>query len=105
MESLHHFTQEEKIPLYTKLHQALKPGRYFILTDYFALTDEEERMHRAELLRLKAEQGVEDSGFYHYDTPLTVAHECEALQKAGFASVEILGRWGATHTIKAVKDE
>lgn len=103
VESLHHFTKEEKIPLYTKLHDALKPGGSFILTDYFAMSEEEEMAHRAELLRLKAEQGIQDDTFYHYDTPLTVPHECEALKKAGFVSVEILGRWGATYTIKAVK--
>ena len=31
VESLHHFTKEEKIPLYDKLRKALKPGGYFIL--------------------------------------------------------------------------
>ena len=36
VESLHHFTKAEKIPLYEKLHRALKPCGYFILTDYFA---------------------------------------------------------------------
>ena len=60
--------------------------------------------HRAQLLRLKAEQGIGDNEFYHFDTPLTVTHECEALQAAGFGSIELLGCWGATHTIKAVKD-
>ena len=37
VESLHHFTKEEKIPLYAKLHAALKEKGYFILTDYFSL--------------------------------------------------------------------
>ena len=90
VESLHHFTKEEKIPLYRKLRNALKPGGFFILTDYFSLSDEEERWHRAELLRLKAEQGITDGEFYHYDTPLTVAHETEALLAAGFSAVEVL---------------
>lgn len=101
VESLHHFTQAEKIPLYRKLKQALKPGGYFILTDYFADTDEQESFFCSELLRLKAEQGIADDEFYHYDTPLTVAHEREALLMAGFASVEVLGQWGATCTLKA----
>ena len=101
VESLHHFTQAEKIPLYRKLKQALKPGGYFILTDYFADTDEQESFFRSELLRFKAEQGIADDEFYHYDTPLTVVHEREALLMAGFASVEVLGQWGATCTLKA----
>ena len=103
VESLHHFTREEKVPLYAKLHNALKNGGYFVLTDYFSLSEEEERMHRQNLLALKAEQGIEDHEFYHYDTPLTVKHETEALLEAGFSSVEVMENWGATYTIKAVK--
>ena len=103
VESLHHFTKVEKVPLYTKLHKALKDGRYFVLTDYFSLTDEEEQMHRQNLIELKAAQGISDYEFYHYDTPLTVRHETEALLDAGFSSVEVLKNWGATYTIRAVK--
>ena len=103
VESLHHFTKEEKIALYSKLHTALKDKGCFILTDYFSLSDEEEQLHRQNLLALKAEQGITDDEFYHYDTPLTVKHESEALIEAGFASVQLLNNWGATYTIKAVK--
>lgn len=103
VESLHHFTKEEKIPLYAKLCKALKNGGYFILTDYFALSDEDERTFRNELLLLKKEQGINDNEFYHYDTPLTVEHETEALLEAGFSCVEVLNNWGATFTLKANK--
>lgn len=103
VESLHHFTKEEKISLYAKLHKALKDDGYFILTDYFALSDEEERMHYQNLLQLKTEQGITDNEFYHYDTPLTVYHEIEALFNAGFHSIEVLNRWDVTHTLKAIK--
>lgn len=103
VESLHHFTKEEKIPLYKKLREALKNGGYFILTDYFALSYDEEKSHRQELLRLKEENNIKDDGFYHYDTPLTVAHETEALLAGGFSKAKILNSWGATHTLKAYK--
>lgn len=103
VESLHHFTMEEKIPLYKKIHAALKEDSPFILTDYFSLTDEEEAFHRSELVRLKREQGITDSEFYHYDTPLTVEHEISALKSAGFTNVEVLNSWGQTSTIKATK--
>ncbi len=103
VESLHHFTKEEKVALYSKLHTALKNNGYFILTDYFSLSDEEEQKHRQNLIALKVEQGITDDEFYHYDTPLTVKHETDALIEAGFASVEMLNNWGATYTIKAVK--
>ena len=103
VESLHHFTRSEKVPLYARLCESLKGGGYFVLTDYFAASAEEEEMHRAELDRLKREQGITDNEFYHYDTPLTVEHEVDALTAAGFTSVEVLRSWGATYTIKAVK--
>ena len=100
VESLHHFTKEEKIPLYEKVRKALKPGRYFILTDYFAASNEEEESRRTEFLRLRKEQGICDDAFYHFDT-LTVDNEKEALLIAGFSSVTILGAWGPTYTLKA----
>ena len=97
------FEKEEKVALYDKLHTALKNDGYFILTDYFSLSDEEEQMHRRNLMSLKEEQGIADNEFYHYDTPLTVKHETEAIAQAGFSSIEVLNNWGATYTIKAVK--
>ena len=103
VESLHHFTKQQKIPLYIKVRNALKDGGYLVLTDYFSLTDEEEQAHRKELLRLKQVQGITDDEFYHYDTPLTVQHEKEALQAAGFSSIEVLKNWGATYALKAYK--
>lgn len=103
VESLHHFTKEEKIPLYKKLHAALRDDGYFILTDYFAATEEDERKFRCDLLKLKAEQGIEDDALYHYDTPLTVKHEMEAFLEAGFVKIEVLKSWGNTYTLKASK--
>lgn len=73
------------------------------MTDYFSLSDEAERLHRKNFIASKAEQGITDHEFYHYDTPLTVNHETETLIEAGFSSVEVLCNWGATYTLKAVK--
>lgn len=103
VESLHHFTKDEKVSLYKKVLQALVADGYFILTDYFAPTEDKEIFFRQELLRLKEEQGIRDNEFYHYDTPLTTLHETQALKEAGFSHIEILAQWGATCTIKAVK--
>ena len=103
VESLHHFTKEEKISLYTKLRNALKPGGYFILTDYFSESDEQENDFQQELFRIRKEQNLSDDIFYHYDTPLTVEHEKEALLSAGFTQVEEVDSWGVTHTLKAVR--
>lgn len=103
VESLHHFTKEQKIPLYRKLQESLKEGASFILTDYFADHQEREDYFQRELIRLKKEQGIEDDAFYHYDTPLTVENETDALLQAGFGSVEVLNRWENTYTLKATK--
>ena len=103
VESLHHFTARQKTSLYQKLFHALKDGGFLILTDYFAESQAHERAYFEELKRLKAEQGLDDAAFYHYDTPLTVEHEMKALQAAGFAECKVLNRWNATCTVKAVK--
>lgn len=103
VESLHHFTKEIKIPLYKKLYSALKENGYFVLTDYFAPDDSYETFYFSELARLKREAGISDSDFYHYDTPLTVAHETEALNAGGFRRVEIKQNWGNTYTLIAYK--
>ena len=101
VESLHHFTMEEKIPLYRKLRDALKDGGYLILTDYFAESDTQECAFREALERCKAEEGIHDHESYHFDTPLTVAHETQALLQAGFSSVQVCDSWGATYTLRA----
>lgn len=105
VESLHHFAPEEKLSLYRRLYAALTENGYFVLTDYFAHTPEEERYFSLELKRLKNEQGIADEGSYHYDTPLTVSHEVQLLRAAGFRSVKAMKRWGATHTLMAKKAE
>lgn len=104
VESLHHFTQAEKMPLYQKVYGALKSGGIFVLTDYFAPSEQLERQYRADYLRLRAEQGIEDEDFYHYDTPLTVEHETEALRYGGFKKIEILKNWSSTYTLRCEKE-
>lgn len=99
--SLHHFEKERKIPLYKKLKDSLKPGGIFILTDYFAPDGEWENRCFRELKRLKEENGLPDGVFYHFDTPLTVPHETEALLAGGFSSVELLAQWGNTAVLRA----
>ena len=101
VESLHHFTAAQKLNLYKKLNTALTDNGYFVLTDYFAESEETEHFYFSELEKLKSEQGLEQNGFYHYDTPLTVEHEIEVLKKAGFSEVRIMRNWKATYTIIA----
>lgn len=101
VESLHHFTEAQKLSLYQKLFCALKTDGYFILTDYFAESKILEKEYFENLQRLKKEQNITDDEFYHYDTPLTVEHEMQILKEAGFNDVKILKNWSATYTIRA----
>ena len=103
VESLHHFTAEQKLGLYIKLRESLKEGGCFVLTDFFAESDEQEKEFFDQLRTMREEQGIDDSVFYHFDTPLTAAHEIEVLYKAGFKTVEIKRTWGATYTLLAVR--
>lgn len=103
VESLHHFPFDMKVALYRRLHAALKNDRYFVLTDYFAPSTEDERAHFEELARLRREQQITDDVLYHYDTPLTVEHEVKALRAGGFSEVSVLNRWENTCTILARK--
>lgn len=103
VESLHHYDKSAKILLYKKVLKALKPDGYFILTDYFALSDDIENTLRENLLQYKKKQASPADIIYHYDTPLTLEHELHALQQAGFKSILTVGKWGATCAIRANK--
>ena len=101
VESLHHFPTEQKEMFYRKLYTALKDNGYFVLTDYFAESEELEKEYFQNLKQLKKEQGLSEDEFFHYDTPLTVEHETQALKQAGFSDVQIMKKWGHTFTLLA----
>ena len=101
VESLHHFPAEQKETLYAKLRAALKDNGFFVLTDYFAESEEMEKEYFLNLKQLRAEQGLPEEAFFHYDTPLTADHEIRVLRQAGFSDVQILKEWGTTFTLLA----
>lgn len=101
VESLHHFTEGQKLSLYQKLFRALKTDGYFILTDYFTESEALEKEYFENLQRLKKEQNITGNEFYHYDTPLTVEYEMQILKEAGFTDVKILKNWSATYALRA----
>ena len=103
VESLHHFKREKKLGLYKKLHEALKENGYFILTDYFAESEELEIEYFNNLAEIKRAEGLSEDEFFHYDTPLTAEHEIEILKEAGFSKVEKIERWESTWTLRATK--
>ena len=104
VESLHHFSAEMKMSLYKKLYASLKDYGIFVLTDYFAESEEREKEYSEELARIKREQGLSGDTFYHYDTPLLVDHEMDILRRAGFSDVRIMKKWGeSTCTVLSAK--
>lgn len=100
VESLHHFTEERKLPLYQKLYRALKDRGIYVETDYAALDDQEEAFYFSEYERMA--QG-EEPGAFHYDTPLTRAHTMGLLKQAGFEQVYIHNNYENTAVIVAKK--
>ncbi len=103
VESLHHFPRAMKAELYRRLRAALREGGVFVLTDYFAESEELEEEYFRNLRALREEQGLDEHEFVHYDTPLTVDHETEVLREAGFREVRTEACWGTTYTLLARK--
>ena len=78
--ALHHFKKEEKLRLYKKILECLKDYGQFINCDKVALTQEIEDFQLHEL--------ENNSDVYkHLDIPLTVDHELEVLDDAGFLDI------------------
>lgn len=89
-ESLHHFLPERKEELYRKLYRSLKEGGVFLLGDYIACCDEEEELLRNVYSEKRRHFAIPDDRFVHFDIPLTLEHERELLQNAGFALENVL---------------
>ena len=102
-ETMHHFTQEKKTALYRRVCEALTPHGVYIECDYMADTQEQEDFFFSELARMRAEQGIPEDVFVHYDTPCTIANQIAMLKAAGFASVEQVMRIGGTCMLVAKK--
>ena len=90
-ETLHHVSAAQKATLFAKIHRWLRPGGVFLECDSIASTPEMEAMAFAECARRRARDGVPENVFVHFDTPLTLEHELEALRAGVFVTVEVLG--------------
>lgn len=86
-ETLHHFSHEEKLKLYTKLCNGLVPGGRYVECDYMVQDQGEEDYYYAENERIRKELGIRE-GIYHYDTPCTIENQIRLLRTAGFTAVE-----------------
>ena len=100
-ESLHHLLPEAKTKLYRKIKSCLTDGGSFINCDYFACCEEEEGLLRETYERKRMKQSLPADMQVHFDIPLTLAHEAELLEKAGFTSCEALSSNAGAVFLKA----
>lgn len=89
-ESLHHFLPEQKKDLYRKICCSLKEKSVFILGDYIACCNEEEELLHSAYLQKRKLSAIPADCYVHFDIPLTLEHEKELLQNAGFVIEKVL---------------
>lgn len=105
-QTLHHYTAKQKTALFQKVFDCLKPGGVYLECDYIATSQAIEDLAFSECRRRRLRDGVGDDVFVHFDTPLTLEHELDAIRAAGFKIVELVGFLpGDNHTamIRAIK--
>jgi len=78
--ALHHFTPEDKLLLYRRIFDALRPSGIFLNSDYIAISSRDEA-NRFAFYRDNI------GNIPHIDTPLTPEHEHRLLSAAGFTNV------------------
>ena len=86
-ESMHHLTAEEKLPLYSDIYTALRPGGIYVECDYMARDEAEAEDMLRTADKAKADAGAEEGVRYHLDIPCTAARQRELLLAAGFSEV------------------
>lgn len=91
-QTMHHFSHEQKIKLYSRVYSALKPGGKYIECDYMVIEQKDEDYYFKESVRIRIEQNITDGEFYHYDTPCTIENQLKMLRLAKFEKVEMVWR-------------
>lgn len=99
VESLHHFTAEKKTGLFKKICRALKPGGIYIECDYIASIPEIEELAFAECRRRRERDNIPAESYIHFDTPLTLEHELQAMRAGGFSEVGLVENLDGTPII------
>ena len=100
-QTMHHFSHEQKIQLYSRIYSALKPGGKYIEGDYMVIEQKDEDFYFKESERIRKEQNIADGEFYHYDTPCTVDNQLKILRLAKFEKVEMVWRLENTTIVVA----
>jgi len=102
-QTMHHFSHEDKIKLYSKIFNSLKNDGCYIECDYMVESQEEENFYYRENKRIRKEQGIPDGEFYHYDTPCTIDNQIKMLTTAGFKTAKMNFRVGNSTIVIAKK--
>jgi tRNA (cmo5U34)-methyltransferase len=102
-QTMHHFSHEQKIKLYSRVYSALKPGGKYIECDYMVIEQKDEDFYFKESERIRKEQNIPDGEFYHYDTPCTIDNQLKMLRIAKFEKVEMVWRIENTTIVVANK--
>ena len=100
-QTMHHFSHEDKVKLYSRVKAALKPGGQYIEADYMVTEQSQEDAFYSENRRLRREQGIAESELYHFDTPCAIENQIELLKRAGFRDARQVWRKGNTTIIVA----
>lgn len=101
--SLHHFSHEEKLALYKRVYESVKPGGRFINGDNTVKSIDQEKFFIEENKRIREEQGIE-CGYYHFDTPLAIETELRLLEQAGFKRIHLHKQWANTTIFVCYRD-
>ena len=88
VESLHHFTPEQKLELYKKIHAALRPGGARFPPAAESPLPRSRRCSPPPEKSRRARANIPADVFIHFDTPLTLEHELALLRAAGFSCCE-----------------
>ncbi len=102
-ETLHHFPYHKKQKIYEKIFRTLKRGGYYLECDYIACCLEEEAVCLEQYEFKRRESHIADDVFIHIDIPLTLEHQIELMEHAGFREVQVLYENKGTMIIKAEK--
>lgn len=102
-QAMHHYSQAEKVGLYTKIRKALKPNGAYIEGDYMVTEQSVEDELCAENARLRLEMNIPQGGIFHFDIPFTVDNQIAMFRQAGFSSADLVFRMENTTIIVAQK--
>lgn len=81
--------EEEKIRIYKKIQETLKPGGMYIESD-FIVDSMMMKQYQARYRRITQELAEQKySGYYHIDIPFSIELQKELLLSAGFSEVSV----------------